>query len=102
MTAVTEKVRDFEADLAICEAATPGPYAIVRCQCGSPVCNQFFISITGTEGRLSLKDATFIAEARSGWPYAIRRALEAEARVDKLENELRMLQEQMHSGRCWD
>lgn len=87
--------RDLEADLAVCEAATPGPYNIRPCGCGHPACDQVFISITKADGRLTPEDARFIAEAHEGWPYAIRRALEAEAEIDRLRDEIRMLQEQL-------
>lgn len=94
------KVRDLEADLTICEAATPGPIRITKCQCGHPACNQVFISITRSDGRLDPEDTTFIAAAREGWSYAIRRALEAEAEIDRLRNELNILQEQLEQ-RCY-
>ena len=97
---IAEKARDLEADLAICEAATPGPWEIWRCGCGHPACNQYFINVTRSDGRLDPQDAKFIAEAREGWPYAIRRALEAEAEVDRLRNELNILQEQLEQ-RCY-
>ena len=89
---IAEKARDLEADLAICEAATPGPYRIKPCECG---CGRVLLSITLTDGRFLPEDARFIAEAREGWPYAIRRALAAEAEVDRLRNELSILQEQL-------
>lgn len=101
--AAEECARDLEADLAICEAATPGPYRTWRCECGSPVCDQVFISVTNSDGRLNPEDARFYAEARDGWPYAIRRAMKAEEEIDRLHNEIGILQEQLsQSGRCWD
>jgi len=95
--------RDLEQDLAICGAATPGPYQITPCKCGHPVCNQVFISVTHSDGRLDPADAIFYSEARQGWPYAIQRAMEAESEVDRLRNELQIYQEQLNSRRgCWD
>ncbi|WP_035295167.1 hypothetical protein [Brevibacillus thermoruber] len=108
-------VRDLEADLAICEAATPGPYTIEPCGCGHSACNFVFIhKINYSDGRLLPEDARFIAEARAGWPYTIRRALAAEAEllrvnvenrnleaeVDRLRNEINILQEQLEQRRC--
>ena len=83
--------RDLEADLSICEAATPGPYEqrdlYVTAKMGA---NEVAISICYTPSV-----ARFIAEAREGWPYAIRRALEAEKEIDRLRNEISILQEQL-------
>lgn len=42
----------------------------------------------------------FVADARKGWPYAIKRTLEAEKQVDQLQHEIRMLQDQLNNGRC--
>jgi len=65
---IAGKARDLEFDLSICE----------RWDFGNPyIANEF------------------IRQAREGWPYAIRRALEAEAEVDRLRNELNILQEQL-------
>ncbi|BBH19797.1 hypothetical protein Back11_11420 [Paenibacillus baekrokdamisoli] len=95
--------RDLEADLAICEAATPGPYEITTCDCGSPVCSQVFISITNTEGRLFPEDAAFYVAARNGWPETIRELQAAEAKIDRLQNELQLYQEQLQQSRgCGD
>jgi len=91
---IARKSRDLEADLAICEAATPGPWTFDR------------ISIKREEYALLLSylstqdDLRFVAEAREGWPYAIRRALEAEAEVDRLRNEIQILQEQLEQRCC--
>jgi hypothetical protein len=119
--------RDLEKDLAICEAATPGPWEVeqtkgvartaitdaldpniwplyivmpsppfVLGKCGAAIAVDHF--------RGGIKEAEaiarFIAEARTGWPYAIRRALAAEAEVDRLRNELNILQEQLEQRRC--
>ena len=40
-------------------------------------------------------DKQFIAEAREGWPHAIRRAIAAEKRVAELEAENERLREQL-------
>lgn len=37
----------------------------------------------------------FIAAAREGWPYAIRYALKLEKEIDRLRNEIDILQEQL-------
>lgn len=91
--------RDLERDLAICNAATPGPIRITKCECGHPVCDQVFISITKADGRLTPEDAHFIAEARSGWPETIRYAMSLEREIDRLRNELNILQEQLEQRR---
>ena len=95
MSNITTPARDLEADLAICEAATPGPWTFDR------------ISIKREEYALLLSylstqdDLRFVAEAREGWPYAIRRALAAEAEIDRLRNEIQILQEQLEQrGVC--
>lgn len=101
--------RDLEADLAVCEAATPGPWEqrdlYVTAKMGA---NEVAISIC-----YAPSVAQFIAEAREGWPHAIRRALEmedkcrqlafelekAEREIDRLQNELGIYQEQLEQ-RC--
>lgn len=86
------RARDLEADLAICEAATPEKWVTRPCGCGD--CDLHFLNVAHSEGRLEPQDARFIANAREGWPYAIRRAMEAEEQVDRLRDELNILQEQ--------
>jgi len=86
--------RDLEADLAICEAATPGPWII---EGSNVICRGYTLMIVAYAG--SQNDISFIAEAREGWPYAIRRAMAAEAEIDRLRDEIRMLQEQLEQ-RC--
>ncbi|WP_427050440.1 hypothetical protein [Paenibacillus sp. TC-CSREp1] len=83
--------RDLHADLALCVAATSGPWFSVE----NAYTWQLF---GGLYGNLQLvkapkrgtnyaeywpgeDDARFIAESREGWPEAIRRAIAAEAEV---------------------
>jgi len=91
------KVRDLEADLAICEAATPGPwYDITDRICSEVTTNpnggpQHWIFQLWFKDEENMQNyaanARFITEAREGWPYAIRRALGAEAEVKRLREE---------------
>jgi hypothetical protein len=46
-----------------------------------------FISLTHSDGRFDPEDATFIIEARTGWPIAIKRAIDAESRLEAAEAE---------------
>ncbi|CAM3745438.1 hypothetical protein COLU111180_06365 [Cohnella lubricantis] len=99
MTAVAVKgqARDLEADLAICEAATPGPWN----KEGSEVWRRGTGYTDSEDGHkwicdaFKAENAQLIAAAREGWPYAIRRAMEAEAEVDRLRNELQMAYERI-------
>jgi len=103
-------MRDLFKDLELCEKATPGPWEQMN---GTDVFTKlgavngdgvkaddnagWYIADCGVEGftpvngedmELSIAEqranARFIAEAREGWPHAIRRALEAEAERDEL------------------
>jgi hypothetical protein len=97
----TETKRDLHADLAICEAASAGPWLFepgsdpewdggfaggIIAHSGDYVCDfgdstQYYPS----EGSPpSTEDATFITEARTGWPHAIERAINAETRIREL------------------
>lgn len=109
-------MRDLQADLKLCEAATRGPWYVVRVD--DDVCmNAFAVSTAeqiadftsdfGDEDKVVaitllqsplfaavrderwFENAVFIAAAREGWPEAIKRAMEAEARVAELEARLR-------------
>lgn len=102
------KVRDLEVDLAICEAATPGPWIA---EGPNVICKDYTLFI-GYDSRRQ-NDTLFVIAAREGWPYAIRRALEmedkcrqlafelekAEREIDRLQNELGIYQEQLEQ-RC--
>lgn len=93
----TEINRDLNADLAICSAATSGPWsdtegnldinAIIAKGHGCPVCGDY--------GPERAEDATFIIEARTGWPIAIERAINAEAEVERLNNGIVRLRDQL-------
>ncbi|BBI32342.1 hypothetical protein [Cohnella abietis] len=101
--ATNPDTRDLDADLAVCEAATPGPYRLTPCSCGK--CDLVFISLSRSGGLLLPGDARFIAEARTGWPHAINRAQEAERENVRLRNELDALQlevNQQHRSACYD
>ena len=74
-------MRDLKADLELCNKAAPGPWeaedglADPMVVMGRDDSHHFYVH---TEW-----DAQFIAQAREGWPHAIERALEAEAKLEK-------------------
>ncbi|WP_028559828.1 hypothetical protein [Paenibacillus pinihumi] len=87
---MTEKpivsVRNFAADRAICEAATEGPWTADGSYVEIP--DDFYV---GERGPLAYggveggdENATFIAEARTGWPAALDRIAELEAVVHRI------------------
>ncbi|MCR8843139.1 hypothetical protein NQ117_05555 [Paenibacillus sp. SC116] len=88
MSTTTEKKRDLHADLAICDAATSGPWNIADTTDGFYVLDADDYVLAATLEHAV--DATFIVEARQGWPEAIRRAIVAEAEVERLQCELTM------------
>ncbi len=127
MTEQDEK-HDLAADLAICEAATKGPVKwrryggqyMLEGEYGS---RPIILSTTWEETeegdieRASIElavgdergmlwpltpehpDARRIAESWEGWPHAIRRAMEAEARVKELEAEAAAMKEALQAHR---
>ncbi|MFW5434287.1 hypothetical protein [Paenibacillus apiarius] len=85
-----ETTRALHADLAICDVATPGPWLV-----DEGVANQIRQPNGSKRRRITtppdadgISDAKFIAEAREGWPEAIRRAILAEAEVKRLRETL--------------
>ena len=94
--------RDLTADLAICEAATEGPwhtnsrtegYVIAGDEKCTTIATVIEYNDDGTEylrfGYHECQDnRVFIAEARQGWPEAIRRAIAAEAENERLRDVL--------------
>ncbi|WP_178023068.1 hypothetical protein [uncultured Paenibacillus sp.] len=92
----TETKRDLAADLALCEAATPGPWFV-----GGGPANEIRQPNGSRRRRITtppdadgIKDASFIAEAREGWPHAIRRAISAEDALKTAEAEVEFLRQQ--------
>lgn len=75
-------MRDLQADLEICNKATPGPWIQDRCNVSAQGYTLFITYVSGKN------DAQFIADARKGWPEAITRAINAEAEVERLRKEL--------------
>ncbi len=99
-TATKTQARDLEADLAICEAATAGPWTWQSWEHDRDrVLIETELFLVADAMSISEEDAEFIAAAREGWPYAIRRALEAEAEADRLRNELQIYQERDRGAR---
>lgn len=95
-----EPKRDLNEDLAICNAATQGPwvyseglYVVKNVTGDSFEWDADFVAEAGAE-----EDAAFIAAAREGWPHAIRRAQAAEAEVDRLREFLRKVSRELWWG----
>src|SRR5690606_5623868 len=81
--------RDLHADLRLCEAATGGPWETEYDHEEQRYCVEAVNEVSWGGGLIVAdcaykEDAKSIAEAREGWPHAIRRALEAEAERDEL------------------
>lgn len=84
--------RDLAADLALCEAATPGPWRYedgdVNRRDPRPAVLTYFDYEEGEwfihADFADKDDAIFSAAAREGWPIAIRRAMAAEAKLQYL------------------
>lgn len=89
----TKARRDLDADLALCEAATPGPW-IREPEFGREIYSESYLCgsvVTAVGDDMSYVDITpnnerFILEAREGWPHAIRRAIAAEEKWAKLRS----------------
>lgn len=98
---VQETKRDLLHDLAICEAATPGPWHSSTNRhpefSGKPwgsinARNGIQIGTwSGSRNANYSADNRYVTEAREGWPEAIRRAIEAEAEVERLRRDKRLL-----------
>ncbi|MCT2195194.1 hypothetical protein M3G15_08575 [Paenibacillus sp. p3-SID1389] len=89
----TKAKRDLAADLALCEAATPGPWRSKTNRHpelgGSPwgwyeAGGRQIGTWSGSRNRNYSEDNRFIEVAREGWPHAIRRAIAAETEVIRL------------------
>jgi len=99
---VTDVERDLAKDLELCEAATKGPWRVIgehfmerplreHMHLGGIGTDSIYVCAWGIEGPCGDSkgivpddaDLAFIAESREGWPEAIRRAMAAEAEVEK-------------------
>ena len=89
--------RDLKADLEMCNKATPGPwnavdrlsrYVTTTGEVKSFTQEQFVQSeretICTTYKPKNEHNANFIAQAREGWPHAIKRAIKAESLAREL------------------
>jgi hypothetical protein len=91
-----ETKRDLHADLAICNAATAHVNNDTRLRYDWNGDEFVVTTWDGIELAMDISDecfARFIAEARTGWPHAIERAIEAERRVAELETALKITKE---------
>jgi hypothetical protein len=75
---MSETQRDFKADRAICDAATPGPWVdtstseeVGPIRSISEEDHAYSIICQDLEGDDREADRTFIAAAREGWPAAL-------------------------------
>lgn len=78
-------MRDLQADLEICNKATPGPWIHRNGVLPEVVIlekEEAFNLVAECPGNIN---AAFIAAARKGWPHAIERAINAEAEVERLK-----------------
>lgn len=94
-------MRDLEADLKLCEAATEGPWDAIyydhtvtkhpnwEVDCNLPDVLTI-ADMGGGYGRNgeSEANARFIAAARTGWPETIQELMEARKRIEELEAEI--------------
>lgn len=93
----TETKRDLHADLALCEAATEGPWRYGGDKWGDLVVysseKRGFHNnggeIAEIDGPNEVNNAKFITESRTGWPHAIERALSAEMKWEQLREIVR-------------
>lgn len=87
-------MRNAAKDLAMCEAATPGPWKTSQHDEYSldivSVPEQEVICWTDSFGQ-GARDGYFIAEAREALPYWIKRAVAAETEVKKLAEALELI-----------
>jgi hypothetical protein len=118
-------MRDLLRDLELCEKATPGPWKVDRNPENLATVSAFYllerhggaayiddclqingnadytgetydpVFVAAVYDRYNADNATFVAAAREGWPHAIKRALKAEAEVEKLQTELETVRDEV-------
>lgn len=104
-------MRDLEADLKICEAATPGPWHRIERRVGRDnylvdaeiVGNRIYwygqlVSSTSVcklcSGFIYFEgDIAFIEASRAGWPETIRELMDARKKIEELETALQQERE---------
>ena len=97
-------MRDLQADLGICNKATPGPWMYLKDIFNGSIykklsdgCRGHKLCELGTYGSVIFDreryddNAHFIAEAREGWPEAIERAIKAEEQAVALKEGLKRI-----------
>ncbi|PWV97469.1 hypothetical protein DFQ01_121113 [Paenibacillus cellulosilyticus] len=101
-----QEARDLAADMAICEAATPGPWCIVGNSVATLKTDKdgWHDSIINPRTPFpSFEIMQFISMAREGWPYAIRLAQELQKENEQLERELQVYRDHERGLRGpWD
>lgn len=83
----TETKRDLQADLALCEESTEHVPNATKLTYSWDGDEYRIYTDSGTELAADIPYAAFaefVAESRVGWPEAIRRAIAAEAEVERL------------------
>jgi hypothetical protein len=98
---MTEQRRDAAADLAMCEAATLGPWEWEgnRYLYGH---EDELVLITTINGEPLKGTKTFIAESRTALPHWINRAVAAEAEVERLRGILVNVHGALYGGYIFD
>ena len=77
-------MRDLQKDLEICNTATQGPWVFEEYDVDIwSQADPWRVANVGLHA-----DMEFISEAREGWPHAIERAIQAEAEVERLRENL--------------
>lgn len=93
-------MRDLQADLDLCNKATPGPWERNEkpsfgdwwvCSGGQHICLLPADKKGTYYGEMFRANSDFIAQAREGWPHAIERAIKAEAEVAKYKRALELV-----------
>jgi hypothetical protein len=89
-------IRDFAADLAVCNAASSGPYRIATpTYCG---CNCVITGATRGDGKLFPADIAFIKEAREGWPAALAEIARLQRQWGALKTHVRNSRDTLQKG----
>ena len=100
-------MRDLKRDKEICDKATKGKWRVEKTYHEESGYEEFIkkIEIICRNGVITAMswsnpaeaDAQFIASAREGWPYAIDRAIAAEAEVERLRGQVEKMK---NCGNC--